>query len=171
VAREPERAWEQCERVSLAEAAQTLLDECRMVLPGIQAILGFQLIAVFNERFAHDLDGFDQRLHMAAVSLVAVAVGLVMTPAAYHRSRGARNITDTFIHVSSMLLLASMVPLALGLSLDFHLIAKLVFGDEGVARWFGAALGTLLLSLWFVFPHLHRLHAAMANVRERYVER
>jgi len=28
-----------------------LLEECRMVLPGIQALFGFQLIAVFNQPF------------------------------------------------------------------------------------------------------------------------
>jgi hypothetical protein len=27
------------------------IEEARMVLPGIQALFGFQLIAVFNERF------------------------------------------------------------------------------------------------------------------------
>jgi hypothetical protein len=32
--------------------AQEAIDEARMVLPGIQALFGFQLIAVFNERFA-----------------------------------------------------------------------------------------------------------------------
>lgn len=162
---------EQRERVSLAEAAQTLLDECRMVLPGLQALLGFQLIAVFNERFAHDLDGFEQRLHVLAMCLVALAVGLVMTPAAYHRNQGSRDISDTFIHVSSVLLLASMVPLALGLSIDFHLIARLVFGEAGLATIFGAGLFALLMTLWFVFPRAHRMHAIIADMRERLVER
>jgi hypothetical protein len=33
-------------RLSLSEASSQLLNECRMVLPGIQTLLGFQLIAV-----------------------------------------------------------------------------------------------------------------------------
>jgi hypothetical protein len=36
------------EELTLTDAAGRLLDECRMVLPGIQALFGFQLIAVFN---------------------------------------------------------------------------------------------------------------------------
>ena len=36
---------------TLEEEATHATDEARMVLPGIQAILGFQLIAVFNQRF------------------------------------------------------------------------------------------------------------------------
>ena len=40
--------YEERQELTLAEAAQALLDECRMILPGIQALFGFQLIAVFN---------------------------------------------------------------------------------------------------------------------------
>lgn len=34
-----------------------------MVSPGIQALFGFQLIAVFNSRFAEELTEREQRLH------------------------------------------------------------------------------------------------------------
>ena len=157
---------EERQELKLSEAAQTLLDECRMVLPGIQALFGFQLIAVFNERFAKELTRFEQCLHFAAISLVAIAVALVMTPAAYHRSHGSRDVTDTFIHVSSVLLLSSMVPLAAGLSLDFHLIAKLILGNETLAIACGAALFCVLMLFWFAFPHAHRLHDRLALLRE-----
>ena len=45
----------------LSMAAQYLLEECRMVLPGIQALFGFQLIAVFSPGFAQKLTLADQR--------------------------------------------------------------------------------------------------------------
>jgi len=158
---------EERQKLGLVDAAQTLLDECRMVLPGIQALFGFQLIAVFNTRFAEDLDGFDQRLHLGAIALVALAVALVMTPAALHRRHGSREVTDTFIHVSSLLLLASMVPLAAGLALDFHLIAKLILEDGRLAMVCGVTLFTLLLAFWFAFPRAERLLDAIASLRER----
>lgn len=41
------------EELPLSQAAQHLLEECRMVLPGIQALFGFQLIAVFNLSLIH----------------------------------------------------------------------------------------------------------------------
>src|SRR5512143_2292850 len=93
--REPGR---ESERLGLADAASMLLDECRMVLPGIQALFGFQLIAVFNQRFAEDLTAVERCMHLAAVGLVAIAVGIVMTPAAMHRHYGGREVTDTFIY-------------------------------------------------------------------------
>ena len=64
--------------------AQEAIEEARMVLPGIQALFGFQLIAVFNERFKQ-LPDDEQRLHFAAIILIAVAIAVIMTPAAYHR--------------------------------------------------------------------------------------
>jgi hypothetical protein len=44
-----------------------------MLLPGIQALFGFQLIAVFNARF-HDFSWIEQVLHLATQLLVAVAI-------------------------------------------------------------------------------------------------
>jgi hypothetical protein len=59
-----------------------------MVLPGIQALFGFQLIAVFNTGVAEKLSQGEQELHLLAIALVAVSVALVMTPAAYQRLTG-----------------------------------------------------------------------------------
>ena len=43
------------EQVPLSQTVTFILEECRMVLPGIQALFGFQLIAVFNSTFAESL--------------------------------------------------------------------------------------------------------------------
>jgi hypothetical protein len=42
------------EELPLSKAAEYVLDECRMVLPGIQALFGFQLIAVFSPGFREE---------------------------------------------------------------------------------------------------------------------
>jgi len=160
------RAGEERQQLKLSEAAQTLLDECRMVLPGIQTLFAFQLIAVFNQRFT-ELDRADQILHLAAIVLVSLAVTFVMTPAAYHRSHGSREVTDTFIHVSSLLLLASMVPLAAALCIDIFVIAKLVIGGRSAGAAVGASLFAVMAFFWFVFPRMGRLHQAVAGLRER----
>ena len=43
-----------------------------MVLPGIQALFGFQRIAVFNQGFDEKLTSGEQQLHFLALFLVAV---------------------------------------------------------------------------------------------------
>ena len=85
----------------LSRAAQYLLEECRMVLPGIQALFGFQLIAVFSPGFAQKLTLAEQRLHLVAIALLAIAVALIMAPAAYHRQREPQEVTSTFIQLAT----------------------------------------------------------------------
>src|SRR6187200_137548 len=96
------------EQLSLDSAARHILEECRMVLPGIQALFGFQLIAVFNDGFAEKLSSSQQMLHLAAIVFVAIAVALVMTPAALHRQTQPEEVSERFVWVASKLLLASM---------------------------------------------------------------
>src|SRR4051812_7968323 len=100
------------EEVKLSDAASFLMHECRMVLPGVQALFGFQLIAVFSERFDSALGPEEQVLHVAALSLVALAGAMLMAPAAYHRSIGVRRVSERFIRNSTRLLMGSMLPLA-----------------------------------------------------------
>src|SRR3954464_9268726 len=122
------------EKISLDSAAAHLLEECRMVLPGIQALFGFQLIAVFNDGFSQKLPEGGQILHYAAIVLVAVAIALVMTPAAIHRRTSQREVSERFIWLSSGLVLASMVPLAIGLCLEGYLIGILVLQGPPLGR-------------------------------------
>jgi hypothetical protein len=142
------------EEVSLNEAANHLLEECRMVLPGIQALFGFQLVAVFSNRF-NDLDQAEQVMHLVATGLVAIAVALIMTPAAYHRQTTPREVSWDFIRLSSRLLLMSMFPLAVGFCLDFYLIAKLIV-DGAIALPVALALFVLFVALWYALPRLRR---------------
>ena len=59
------------ENISLDRATTHILEECRMVLPGIQALFGFQLIAVFNPGFSEHLSTSEQHLHLLSVGAEA----------------------------------------------------------------------------------------------------
>ena len=144
------------EEVPLAQAARFLLEECRMVLPGIQALFGFQLIAVFNQAFDDKLGPVEQRLHLAAIALIAVAIALVMAPAAYHRQTGPEQVTETFIRVSTRLVLCSMLPLAISICLDFYLIARIIL-QSSLAALLAAGLICIFGVLWFVLPRARAL--------------
>ncbi len=112
------------EPLSLDSVARLLLEECRMVLPGIQALFGFQLIAVFNEGFSDKLTPGEQELHLAAIISTVVAIAAIMAPAAFHRQLEAFSVSHRFY--TSRLLLLSMLPLTISLSLDVYLIAKII---------------------------------------------
>jgi hypothetical protein len=144
------------EHLELTQAATYLLDECRMVLPGVQAIFGFQLVAVFSERFARDLDKLHQELHFLSLSMVALAAAMLMTPAAYHRMTRIRQVSERFVHTCSRLLLAAMIPLSIGLAIDYYVIGSMIFGPDGVAAYAGAGMLAVLSALWFFFPRSRR---------------
>ena len=148
------------ERLPLSKAVGYLIDESRMVLPGIQALFGFQLIAVFSERF-QQLSQHEQQLHFISIALVVLATGLIMTPAAYHRHQEVREVTQSFITVSTRLLLLGMVPLAFALALDVYLIGQLILAP-GLARNIAWGMLGLLVFLWFVFPRVKMLQRALS---------
>jgi hypothetical protein len=135
----------------ISEAVSHLLEECRMVLPGIQALFGFQLVAVFNQRFAQ-IPSFDQMLHLVATTLVAIAAALIMTPAAYHRMRHETAVSEHFIHICTRFIIASMLLLACGIPSDLFVIAAMIFAKRHFAAVLALGVFAVLVSLWFIFP-------------------
>jgi DMSO reductase anchor subunit len=144
----------QIKELDLAEAVTHLLEECRMVLPGIQALFGFQLIAVFNSRFAEDLSPNEQILHLAAIGFVALAVAFVMTPASYHRLTGAKKVSEDFLKLATRMLLTSMCFLLIGICLDFYLISQLIIENRVISAILSSILFIVSMALWFVLPYL-----------------
>jgi hypothetical protein len=140
------------EELPLSEAAQYLLHECRMVLPGIQALFGFQLIAIFNSTFDEKLNQSQRYIHLIATGLVACAIALIMTPATLHRRSGPHHVYESFLYRSSRLLLASMVPLALGICLEFYLIGGIIIGGSILPLLISGALLAFFIFLWFFLP-------------------
>jgi hypothetical protein len=144
------------EDLSLGTAVTHLLEECRMILPGLQALLGFQLIAVFNSTFDERLSPVEQRIHLLALALLAIAGTLVMAPAAYHRQTRPRQVTQQFLLLGGRLLLAALVPLMVGIALDFYLIARIILGHVILSLGLASGLVVFVAGLWFVFPRWHQ---------------
>jgi hypothetical protein len=141
------------EDTALKDIAQETLEEARMVLPGIQALFGFQLIAAFNERF-RQLGDVEQVLHYAALMLLAAAIALIMAPAAYHRMAEQRSVSKFFVRFASWLIAGAMVPLMGALAIDVYLVGRVVLGSAVVSAGVALLLLALLAGLWFVFPWL-----------------
>src|SRR4051812_1823688 len=110
----------------IEKAVEYLLEECRMVLPGIQALFGFQLIAVFNSAFDEKLPTSGRIVHLIAIAFTAFSVALVMAPASIHRQSEPKQVSEDFLLLSSRLLLYAMAPLSLSICLDFYLITGVI---------------------------------------------
>ena len=127
-----------------------------MVLPGIQALFGFQLIAVFNDGFAQKLSTVQQQIHFVSIVLTVIAIALVMTPAALHRQIDPLAVTRRFIRSSTILLILSMFPLAISICLEIYLIAQIITRLDWLSLLTAAGLFLLFLSLWTVLPHIEK---------------
>jgi hypothetical protein len=142
----------QVEDIKLDSAASHILEECRMVLPGIQALFGFQLIAVFNQGFGEKLSHVEQLVHLAALVLTVIATVLVMTPAALHRQAEPRRVSERFVWLASNMVLAAMYPLAVAVALDVYVVASVITKSDTL----GAALAVVILivfvALWIFVP-------------------
>ena len=144
------------QELSLNDAATHVLEECRTVVPGMQALFGFQLIAVFSETFRQQLSSAERILHLVAIVLVTIAIVLVMAPAALHRQTEPEAVSRRFITMSSRLLMASMAPLAVGICLDVYVVARVIVASRGIAGIVAVSLLGVFIVFWLVLPRAVR---------------
>ena len=135
-----------------------------MVLPGIQALFGFQMVAVFSQGFAERLDSGQKQLHLVALALVVAAIALVMAPAAYHRQKDPQRVTERFVRISTRLLLWSMPPLAVAITLDFYIVARVILRSP-LASILAATLFGVFAMVWFVVPRSRAVERIVAGSR------
>jgi hypothetical protein len=142
------------ERLNLHEATTAVLEECRMVLPGIQALFGFQLIAVFNRTFPQLLSAREQIAHMIALVMSALAVAMVMAPAAYHRQVHPESVSKTHLRFSSWMLTLGMLPLMLAILIDVYLVTRVITDNVPIAACVTALETCVFLTLWVILPRV-----------------
>jgi hypothetical protein len=157
------------ESLELKDKIKEVLIEARMVLPGAQALLGFQFIVVLTDAF----DALPQSLkilHLASLFSVALCTILLIAPAAYHRIVYRGEDSEGLLHFASVIILAAMVPLAFGLAADFLIVTWMVTKSMPVALAASAAMLLLLLGFWFGYMWWLRgrmqAEAHMQNLRQ-----
>ena len=143
------------EENSQKDQLRSVLEEARMVLPGIQALFGFQTVAVFNQRF-EKLAIATQMTHLVALFAIVLAIALAMMPAAWHRIVEPDRVSHTTVTISSKLISAALFPLTVGLTLDIYVVVLAVTGSAYASIASATAVFFLLSGLWFVIPLLHR---------------
>ena len=148
----------------LDKAATLVLDESRMILPGIQALFGFQLIVVFSDSFTTKLNVSEQRLHLLAIVLVVMATMIILTQAVFHRQTAEKQVANEFIRIASRLLLLSMFPLVTSICIEFYLISRVILNNDVFwAVLFTIVLFSLFLLLWVGLPRIEALRRLLAG--------
>jgi DMSO reductase anchor subunit len=132
----------------LSDKIKHVLTEARVVLPGAQALLGFQFVAVLTEAF-DKLPQASKYVHLASLGLIAVTIVLLMTPAAYHRIVEQGEDTEHFHRFASKMVVAALVPLALGICGEVYVVTQKVVESHLVAVVFALVGLALFWELWF----------------------
>jgi hypothetical protein len=135
-----------------------LLTEARVIIPGVQAMLGFQLTVTLTQAFA-ELGPAAKMAHAAALCCIALAVVLLMAPASVHRIAFAGQDDPEFLKIGSIFVIAAPLPLAPGISLDSYVAAGRALESNTAALSLAAAAIIVLLGFWYVLPLWRRVRA------------
>jgi hypothetical protein len=138
-----------------------MLTEARVVLPGVQALLGFQLASVISQSFER-LPASSKTVHAASLGCIAVAVILLIAPAAYHRIVFSGQDTEEVHRFGSWLVTCATAPLALGLSGDIYVVLTEITASAMIGAFTASFTLVFLVGLWHLLPGRHPGAAAAA---------
>ncbi len=139
----------------LATKVEQVLTEARVIIPGAQALFGFQFIAMLTAGFDQLPQG-SKIVHAIALGLVAINVILLMTPAALHRLSFDGEDSESFLRAASALVTTAPLFLAAGIAAESYVVLGKVTEDNLVAAGFAAASFAVLIGFWYALPLIAR---------------
>ena len=142
------------DREELRQRYYGLLQELRVVLPGVQVLLAFLLTVPFSQRF-DSLTDFQQKLYFGILICVALATVMLVAPTASHRILFRRQQKEFIVTLANNLALIGLLLVAISMCGVVLLISDFLFGREtAVLSTTGIAFA--FLGFWFIGPLLRR---------------
>ena len=143
----------------LSTKIEQMLTEARVIIPGCQALLGFQLIAMLTRAF-DELPLDAKIMHAAGLCCVTIATILLMTPAALHRLSFGGNDSEPFLRLGSAFVIAASLPLALGIAADAYVVFLKITHSTAITIAASLTLLLAMLLLWYLYPMWLRVRRA-----------
>lgn len=142
-------------KLNIKEKIDHLLEETRIVLPGTQALLGFQLVAVFSDGFRGLSDDL-KILHLVSLILITITTILLMSVSAYDRIVDQDHDTEHFHTFATFMVLSALMILGIGLAGDLYLVTKVTTGSDQLSLLISGGLLFFAYFLWFGVTLLKR---------------
>jgi hypothetical protein len=146
--------FESVKIIPLEDQITHLLNELRIVLPGTQAILGFQFASVFTDQF-HRLSQTLQNIHLISLCFVLLSITILLGAPAFNRIVEPNKATEKFHGFASKVVLIALFFLSCGMSIELYVIGMTVTHSEQLSIILSAACFLLSLSLWFGYSFFH----------------
>lgn len=137
------------DREELRRRYYGLLQELRVLLPGVQVLVAFLLTVPFANRFS-ELDELGKAMYLASLVAGVLAVVAFVTPTAFHRFGDRRSRSQRLAWAIRMTR-AGIVFMAIALESAVFVICRLVF-DATVAFVVVGALVATMTAAWIVLP-------------------
>jgi hypothetical protein len=131
-----------------------LLNELRVVMPGVQVLFGFLLTVPFQQRF-ETIDDFQRIVYFVTLLLVAASSAFLMGPSAFHRLTFREGQKPYLVRLGTRQTIVGMGLLALAMNGVLLLLTDLLFHTTTVAIVV-AAMVALFGWLWFGLALWHR---------------
>jgi hypothetical protein len=139
----------------LKDKIEFVLTETRVVLPGSQALLGFQFATMFTEAF-DKLPSSMKYLHLASLCAIAVSIMMLIAPAAFHRLADKGQSTRRLHTFGSVMILGAMFFLAAGIAGELYIVVLQVTKSDPLALVSSIFLLVFFYSLWFGYSLIKR---------------
>jgi hypothetical protein len=124
-----------------------LLNELRVVLPGVQVLFAFLLIVPFTNGW-DKVTEIQRWVYFVAFICAAVASAFLIAPSTYHRLRWREGDKEHMLVTANRLTIVGAVFLAAGMTATTFLITDVLFGNTWAATVAGVLGGTYTW-LWF----------------------
>ena len=148
------------EGTPLHAKVEQMLTEARVLLPGAQALLGFQMAVMLSTAF-DKLPAVSKITHSCSLCCIALTIILLMAPAAFHRISYAGEDSEEFHRLGSGFVIAAALPLAAGITGDLYVAIAKAAESPAIAAVCAGVAAAVLIILWYVHPFL--LRTASAN--------
>lgn len=145
---------EETEEQRLNRELIELLNELRVVLPGVQVLFAFLLTIPFSRGFPR-LDRLDRDVYFVALLAAVASSVLLIAPSAYHRVLFRHHDKEYVIEHATRMALLGTFALAISIACAVFVIGDFVFAG-GFAAVVAAAVAALSVTLWFVLPFRRR---------------
>ena len=131
-----------------------LLNELRIVLPGVQVLFAFLLGVPFTQRFGQTTD-LQRDVYFLTFMCAAAATALLIAPSAYHRLNWRQADKEHLLVVSNRLAIAGTVLLAISIAGTVFVVTDLLF-DATKAALAAAATAAFFGWFWYALPLFRR---------------
>jgi Kef-type K+ transport system membrane component KefB len=131
-----------------------LLQELRVVIPGVQVLLAFLLTAPFQQRFAQ-LPGSMRNAFFASIACATLATAFLIAPSAHHRLRWRAGEKEPLVRIGNQMAIAGTVFLAAAIVLALYVVTNVLFTSE-LALATAIAAVILFAGVWYVLPMIGR---------------